>query len=531
MEARDDSSEEAEEPFLRPGIPTDEERTFPVHPTHSTMKIVIIIAFMIFILAFGGTLMVLPAIRVYEDVLCHQYYEKLPDHGHISLAGQIDEKLCKGEEIQTRLNTLLGGLAVLGSIPGILMAMPYGLLVDRIGRKKVFALSAVGIILGGMFNLTVLWFSNIFPLYLVLLSPLFTFIGGGEATLGTIFFSIGSDISTEANRANVFLFGGSGSLVAGLIAPSVASVLMMRSPWIAMLIGFGVIIIGCILFMLLVPETLHLHPLKTSDLDSDLESENQLDGVTEPLLADLRSKFWENIKDVRAAVTIFRSLPILLLLVTFVISPFGLQSGTIALRYISNQYGWTLAEATFLLSLRGLLEIILLLILLPVLSYFITRRLHYSPKEKDLYLAQGSAVVQLVAALLLALGSNIGMTVAGLAVWSLGSGLPALVRSLLTTLVDKQHTGRLNAAIGIVETMGALVAAPSLAVLYSLGLHWKGAWVTLPFDALATVAFLCGSGVWCFWFFGFLGKKNPVIDEGNVLYSDEQHYTDDVVPL
>ncbi|RFU28514.1 hypothetical protein B7463_g7814, partial [Scytalidium lignicola] len=529
MVARNHSFEEVEVPFLRPGTPALEERSLPVHPTHSPWKIVFIIASMIFLLAFGGTLMAIPGVRIYEDILCHEYYDKLEGYHDVTLSGKIDEKLCKGEEVQSRLNSMLGGLAVLNSIPGLLMAMPYGLLADRIGRKKVFALSATGIILSGISGLTVMWFSNILPIHLVWVTPIFIFIGGGEATMSTVFFSIGSDISTEANRANVFLFGASGALLAQLIAPSIASILMMRSPWIPILLGFGLVISGCIIFMLVVPETLHLHISKTSTLEPDLEPEIELtNGVKASLLTDLRSKFWENIKNVRAATTILHSPPILLLLMTFIITPFGNQSGGIALRYISKQYGWTLAEAGFLLSVNALVNIVLLVIIIPTLSYYITERMHYSSKAKDLYLAQASAVLQLLAALLLVLSSSVGATISGLAIWSLGSGFSSLVRSLITTLVDKEHVGRLNAAIGVVETAGTLTAAPTLAALYSLGLHLKGAWVTLPFDALFLISFVGGLGVWCF---GFLDKEKPILEHGDIMYGDEHPYSDDAVSL
>jgi hypothetical protein len=70
------------------------------------------------VLAFGGVLMAVPAIRLYEDIICHHYYENLEGDGHIGLEGDIDEKECKGDEVQGQLNVLLAVLHFLGAIPG-----------------------------------------------------------------------------------------------------------------------------------------------------------------------------------------------------------------------------------------------------------------------------------------------------------------------------------------------------------------------------------------------------------------------------
>jgi hypothetical protein len=73
----------------------------------------------IFVLAFGGFLMGVPAIRIYEDIICHHYYENLEGEGHIGLEKNIDEKDCKGDEVQNELNFLLAVLHFLGTIPGM----------------------------------------------------------------------------------------------------------------------------------------------------------------------------------------------------------------------------------------------------------------------------------------------------------------------------------------------------------------------------------------------------------------------------
>jgi hypothetical protein len=61
--------------------------------------------------------MAVPSIRLYEDIVCHHYYNELQGEGHVGLGGQIDEELCKVEEVQEELNILFAGLHVLGALP------------------------------------------------------------------------------------------------------------------------------------------------------------------------------------------------------------------------------------------------------------------------------------------------------------------------------------------------------------------------------------------------------------------------------
>lgn len=61
--------------------------------------------------------MAVPGIRIYEDIICHHYYAKREGEGRIGFEGNIDESLCKGEEVQNELSIIVAGLHVIGAIP------------------------------------------------------------------------------------------------------------------------------------------------------------------------------------------------------------------------------------------------------------------------------------------------------------------------------------------------------------------------------------------------------------------------------
>lgn len=187
-----------------------------------------------------------------------------------------------------------------------------------------------------------------------------------------------------------------------------------------------------------------------------------------------------------------------------------------ALRYFSNRYGWKLREVGFLLSLQAAINIILILVILPALSHYLLTRCLYSPKSKDLILAKVSAVMLAFGALGLAMAPSVSTGIIGLTLWTLGTGFPAIARSLITTLVDQHHIGRLFAIIAIIELLCYMAAAPTQAALYHLGLKWKGGWQGLPFYFLALMYTVAGVAVFAF---GWVTRKE--MNEGAIKLGDD----------
>jgi hypothetical protein len=126
----DDEQWDEDEPLLQDdNLQRTDSHTHPfLHTTHSPRIIIALIFAIIFVLACGGQLMAVPAIRLYEDIICHLYYENLDGEGHVGPGGYIDEKQCKGDEVQGQLNVLLAVLHFLSAIPGdYIIRKKYGL--------------------------------------------------------------------------------------------------------------------------------------------------------------------------------------------------------------------------------------------------------------------------------------------------------------------------------------------------------------------------------------------------------------------
>jgi MFS family permease len=84
---------------------------------------------------------------------------------------------CKAAPIQDAVNELFGWQTFFDGIPGLLLAMYYGSLADRIGRRPVLALSLLGMALSAAFTLYICWIEA--DVRLSWFSALFTCVGGG----------------------------------------------------------------------------------------------------------------------------------------------------------------------------------------------------------------------------------------------------------------------------------------------------------------------------------------------------------------
>lgn len=87
------------------------------------------------------------------------------------------------------------------------MAFPYGLLADRQGRRSTLAWGIPGFAVNAIITITVMWFSNIFPLRAVWLSSLGWLIGGGPVVAFAIIWTMMADVTTESERYGSLLPG------------------------------------------------------------------------------------------------------------------------------------------------------------------------------------------------------------------------------------------------------------------------------------------------------------------------------------
>lgn len=138
----DDSSSE----ILRNRYATAETpllgRDSPEEPRDLYRQNVIILMFaFIFLIGLGAGLLFAPSSAIMENIICRSRY---PDVTPNVMAG---DPRCKEPAVQGTLATIRGWATTLDCIPGILGAVPYGIMSDKWGRKPVLVLSLLGLVL------------------------------------------------------------------------------------------------------------------------------------------------------------------------------------------------------------------------------------------------------------------------------------------------------------------------------------------------------------------------------------------------
>ncbi|RAO74362.1 uncharacterized protein BHQ10_010374 [Talaromyces amestolkiae] len=430
-----------------------------------------------FFLAGSSSSLNIPLTRLIEDNLCRR---------HDWQGAPIDEGRCKTDDIQSSLAYLNGSLSLVEAMVGLVVAFPFAVLADRTGRRPIILLSTVGSVLSLAWELAVISFQGTMPVQLILAGPIFNVVGGGSTILVANLYSMASDMVAATERASAFFLMAFASLAGASVGPAISSGLMeIFSPWISALVGFFALLIGPIV-LVFIPETFH-----ASKQDSSPEPDYA--GLEEPQRNTFKSHLLQSLRLLQASLRLLYSPSIILVLATFLTRmPEILATSQFLAQYLSKRFDWPLAKTGYLISIRGIIHMVVLLVVLPLLSKVLLR--WQQPPVKDLTLARVSAALAAAGALVMA-SSKIGLVVLGLVLQSLGSGLSPLCRSLATSFVIPQDTSKLNTLIGIVETLSSLFAGPALAWLFEIGVKREGPLLELPYFGLAGLFLLCLVGL------------------------------------
>ncbi|KAI1013060.1 hypothetical protein LB503_001472 [Fusarium chuoi] len=435
----------------------------------------------------GESLYSAPRVRLFESVACTRHYLR-HDPSLVDRDGSVPERLCKIDPVQDKVASVVGWQYFFDAIPAILLPIPYGYVADLRGRKWILVLALAGY--------TLSWASTLFfvgvlhlPLNAVWLSSLFFVIGGGPTTGTTLLTTVVADVVPAEVRSTVFFYRFCTDLVADLIVPPIASMLMNKNTWIPLLLAVAFQGLSVILALGL-PETLPVVDSKragedTNDISSDYTISEQAEipskngGAWGGWLNRNKDSFDFVIKDRVLSALVF----------TFLISKVGRQAANMLFQYVSKRYGWTLAQAGFLISLRAGVNIALFTVILPLIATYALAS--WSATSRDLWIGKTSIILLILGSLIIFLSeTSVGMII-GLVISTLGSGFAPTMRSLATSLVESRHPnatsdiGRLYALISVAEGIGSLVAGPGMALAFRMGMSWGQAWLGLPFGFAA----------------------------------------------
>ncbi|KAF1836370.1 hypothetical protein BDW02DRAFT_646189 [Decorospora gaudefroyi] len=433
-----------------------------------------LICVMVTVIDVGAFLAEPPQTRIFEANLCLRYYRE-HDPSAILGDGSIPEKLCKVDVVQQELASIFGWQALFDALPGILLAVPYGTMADRVGRKWVFVACLVGLQLNFAWVLLICYLQTL-PLQLTWFSSAFFVIGGGPIVAMAIGLTMISDIAPPDKRTTIFLYLTACVLVAEMIAPIMAARLMENGEWLPLLLALAIQMGGALLAVL-VPETLHLRDLpEPKDVDSQSIE-------LRPMGSDFSLK--SQLHNFKAAVHFLRSDWTLAMVVfTFLANRLGRQAISLLVRYASKRYDWEIKKAAYLLSFRAATNLVAVTVVIPLTNFVLLKKCRFPAHWADLYIARGSIALTTIAFLVMGIAAHPALLVIGLLVYNMGTGYNAAMRSISIHVVGGQSSpdvGRLMSTIAIAESVGSMIGGPLLNTLFQWGIGLGGAWVGLPF--------------------------------------------------
>lgn len=151
------------------------------------------LAVMILILyAFADVLKYTATVQLIEVGVCREHYPNTDT--------SANHEFCKSPPVQQELAHLRGYLSALEAIVGLVLTLPYGLLVGRLGEPLLAGVNVVGYLLSCAWLVVVCFYHNVFPIWTVVLSPLWRVVGGGSPFFMSVIYSITAKHVPAANR-------------------------------------------------------------------------------------------------------------------------------------------------------------------------------------------------------------------------------------------------------------------------------------------------------------------------------------------
>ncbi|KAJ4381946.1 hypothetical protein N0V85_008637, partial [Neurospora sp. IMI 360204] len=187
-----------------------------------------------------------PSLAILQGIICRNYYEKgiITDSIGVGLGGldglptNFEDDRCKIGPVQSQVAEVSAWKDVFEILPAVALAIPWGVLTDRIGRKKVLLLALFGMLLNEAWVRFVYWFPDIFPVRAVWFGGLFQAIGAGSTTSTSIAYVLVADVCPAELRSTAFGYLLATTVVSRFIFVPVGGALISVDPWLAMWLGF-----------------------------------------------------------------------------------------------------------------------------------------------------------------------------------------------------------------------------------------------------------------------------------------------------
>lgn len=147
-------------------------------------------------------------------------------------------------------------------------------------------------------------------------------------------------------------------------------------------------------------------------------------------------------------------------------------------------------QASFLVTLRGVVMVATSLLLVPALSSMLTRRFHLEAVVKDLLLVKGSCVLAVVGFFLTFIVPTPAVLMLGVVVVTLSTPFTVATVSLSASFVSPGQVATLYSAVSLATSFSFIIVGPIFACVFKLGMRLGLAWSGLPFGLASVLSAL-----------------------------------------
>ncbi|KAI2781022.1 MFS general substrate transporter [Daldinia loculata] len=481
-------------PLLQNGVEVAGDVPVPSEPPHSVpirhkQRIIILLCAFAFTMMLGDNLQPAALVQVFENVICDDYYKtnSLPPASNGTLPNP-----CKAQPIQKELALVRGFQQLVPIFPSLLCTVPYGLLAERIGRKRVLIMSGAGVFSALSWVLAVCYW-RFASIRWALLSGAFLFLGGGDAVISTILHVMVTDTADDAERAQIFLYLHAADVISGFFGPAISGPLMEKGhTWVVLLLAAGTLFSGAFLLTIFIPETLNLRKRSTehSALLSDSTSPQSTDSLrsespTPTKVSNSIIGEASNILSPLLSVLASNRQALLLLLI------FSPQTGArelftlIGLQYTNAKFSLSYARGNVLLSIFQGAQGLFVLTILPLITRLIADKRGWSAWARDRLYAIVSIAATALGLMVIGVAPALVVEALGLLFVAVGSCSTGLLMSLLGGAVRPSQVSAVYSAAHMLSIVVRSVIGPVLSALLVTGLELGWSWMGLPFVTMA----------------------------------------------
>lgn len=95
--------------------------------------------------------------------------------------------------------------------------------------------------------------------------------------------------------------------------------------------------------------------------------------------------------------------------------------------------------------------------------------------------------------------------------------MTAVLRSLLSNMVEPRHLGTMYSLLSLLEMVGLMIGSPALFASLRIGFETGGQWVGLPFTCAAAMIATSTVTIWLLPFKEKEGQPDPAVQSGDDL--------------